>query len=1122
MKHHLALKSDFTLGGSLLQIDKLVTQAKDLGYESLALTDLCSLHGMVDFTNRCEKAGIKPIAAVTLRVFDDALRRKEKGEKWREGPNARIKVFVLNEKGLTWLMKTLTLANSKERYYYFPRSTWSDFEGAEGIAVSTGDFFNLFAHHEAEKRLIDLKRMVGPENVYVELSPVNTPLFDRTNADAIVAARKHSLPMILSYPSLYAKKEDAATLNILGLVLDNGRTTDEWRPRQAVDEFYMQEPATVMQRMKEAALRAAKWNGVTDMKAWVEALQGTERLVKRVEYKFKKMPVNLPQMASDENSALVQQCVAGWKERFSKEVLGHKPTASDLETKYKPRLKYELDVLKRMGFSGYFLLAQDIVRWSKSQGIIVGPGRGSVGGSLVAYLMGITDVDPIRFNLLFERFINPERLDLPDADLDFMSSRRHEVIKYLQEKYGHDKVGGISNYATMASASAFRDAGRVFGLAPFEMTATKLVPKVHGQSVSLEEAANQVPEIEMLKNSHPEVWKHALVLEGCMRGLGQHAAGVVVARDPLVTRAVVEDRAEMPVVSWDKRIVEDFGLVKLDILGLSTLDVLSIAAQYIKERHGVNVDYLNLPLEEPDIMEQFGLGNTTGVFQFESSGMRDLLRKLRKGGPLTFEDLAATTALYRPGPMDSGLLDDYVNIKQGNALPNYDHPLMERALKDTYSVIVYQEQVMGVAVDLAGFTGAEADHLRKAMGKKDKDKMAEMRQKWIDGCEKTAGMDAKRAGMLFDKIEAFAGYGFNRSHSVEYSVISYWTMWLRVRYPAEYFAACMSIVAEDKLPGLVKDAREFGIEVYPPDVNVSTDRFKIVGDKVIVAPFNAVLGCSDTIAKKIVELREAQPGGEFKTADHFKSAAAEKGTKVNSRVVERLELVGALATIDPTSKPARHPDRRKDQTELMPGLIIDVIKADRVTDMTDGYGKIKIIHLVQEYGQCQDCSLKDAAHPAVRIPKTKVRFMVVTDCPTWQEEQEGKLLTGDTSTFIKSAITNAGLSVADGYYTTLVKSRKPTGEKFLTNEQINGCRKYIERELEIVKPAIIVALGSAAIRHFAPDTKGGVADLAGKAVYDSKLDATIVFGINPAQISFDGSKQKVLQEVFNTVAEVAL
>lgn len=359
------------------------------------------------------------------------------------------------------------------------------------------------------------------------------------------------------------------------------------------------------------------------------------------------------------------------------------------------------------------------------------------GGSLVSYLLGITDVDPIRFNLLFERFINPERLDLPDADLDFMSSRRHLVVEYLTEKYGADRVAGISNYATMASASALRDAGRMFGLGGIELMATKLVPKEHGKSSTLTEAANEVSEIAKFKDENPEIWKHALKLEGCMRSLGKHAAGIIVAGEPLTERAVVETRSDSPVVNWDKRSVEDWGLIKMDLLGLSTLDVMEIARQYIKERHGVSVNYTALPLEEPDIMGAFGRGETTGVFQFESSGMKGLLRSLAEGGTLTFEDITAATALYRPGPMDSGLMDDFVQIKRGLRSATYEHPCLESVLSETHGVVVYQEQTMALAKTLCGFSATDADFLRRAIGKKDLKKMAELKPQFIEGA--TAG-----------------------------------------------------------------------------------------------------------------------------------------------------------------------------------------------------------------------------------------------------------------------------------------------------------------------------------------------------------------------------------------------
>lgn len=1149
LNHALSVRSDFSVGQSLLQAGHIIEEAKKHGYESVALVDDMSVHNMVDFSNQCKKAGIKPIIGCRIRVVDDPTYRapkKASGEVEKPNPLVMLKVYAVDETGITSLLKLLTRANSENYFYYHSRVGWDDVLALEGVIVTTGDFYNLFTHAEYQDRCERLLARFGRERVYVELVPVDTPLFDTLNARALALAQSMAVETVASYPFMYRDDADADTLEVMTAISSPKITamSDPWRPQRFVRDFGFKAPIALARRVTAAHARQAKWHGISAGPLWKRALENVERIAAACTYEFKKLPVSLPKMADDEFAALGKKCIAGWKRRFSEPVLGHLPAAADIPV-YQTRLKYELGVLKKMGFAGYFLLVEDLVMWAKSAGIIVGPGRGSVGGSLVAYLIGITDVDPIRFNLLFERFINPERLDLPDADLDFMSTRRHEVIEYLTAKYGADRVAGISNFSTLASASAVRDTGRMFELDAATLSATKLVPKEHGQSFTLTEAADAVPELDKFRKDQAQVWGHALKLEGILRNFGQHAAGVVVAGEPLVNRAVVETRTADAVVSWDKRVVEDWGLVKMDILGLSTLDTLEIARRYVRDRHGVDVSYINLPLEEPDVMDAFGRGDTTGVFQFESPGMRKLLKDLAKGGALTFEDITAATALYRPGPMDSGLMDDFVQIKQGNKSPFYEHPHMEAALKDTYSVIVYQEQVMQLAVDVAGFTRAEADHLRKAMGKKDKDKMAEQRSKWVDGCGTTSGMDPGLAGSLFDKIEAFAGYGFNRSHAVEYSVISYWTMWLRVRYPAEYFAACLSIVDDEaKIPGLVNDARSCGIELLPPDINLSADRFTIPDDKHILAPFSAVKGISENTARRIVELRENNRGfrlervkkkrdgttedvyapdhaspvkGRFDTATEFERAAAQPGSKVNARVVENLRAVGAFAAIEPGSLPARHIDRRRDQNELMPGLMVDVIKADRQTDTKDPFLRNKIIHLVQEYRGCDACDLHTSVHPAIRTGGV-VKFMVVSDCPTWQEEKAEKFLEGDAADCIKRAAADAGLKANEGYYTSLVKAKK--NGKFLTNEQINGCAGYLDRELELVKPAIIVALGSAAIKHLLPGVKGNSGELAGKVIFDPKRDASIVCGINPQQIHFDPSKQTILDAVFVKVAEI--
>lgn len=1144
LEHALSVQTDFSLGKSLLTVSDVVSKAKELGYKSVAVVDDMSIHALVDFSNRATKEGIKPLFGCRLRVYDDAQYRvppKSSGIKPKQNLMFCPKVYIKNEEGLKGLFKLLTQAQSKENFYYHSRTDLKSLLELDGVIVTTGDMYGLFSHPRSKTIGWQLKEKFG-EDFYVEMSPVDTPLFDRTNCLGYLFAKEQNVQTVVTYPTNYLDDKDADTLDVLSAIASNTQLDAPFRPIQSVKTFGFKQPKEIMPLVKAAAERLSKFEKINTGPLWADGIRNMQKIADQCEYVFAKQPVTLPKLVADEFKELCAKCLAGWKVRFTQEVLGYKPDPALLGTVYKERLGYELNILKKMGFEGYFLLVEDLVRWSKENGVIVGPGRGSIGGSLVAYLLGITEVDPIRFGLIFERFINPERLDLPDADLDFASSGRHRVIEYLTEKYGEDRVAGISNYSTLAAASALRDTGRISGLDNFQLSATKLVPKEHGASVDLETAAETVPELSKFKSEHKQIWSHAVKIAGRMKSFGQHAAGIIIAGEPIVNRAVVETRAGSPVVNWDKRVVEDFGLIKMDLLGLSTLDTLHIACQYVKERHGVDLDLLKIPLDDPKTMRAFAKGETTGVFQFESGGMKQLLKDIANGGTITFDDISAATALYRPGPMDSGLLDDYVAVRQGKHEVYYDHPNMVDALKDTLGVIIYQEQVMKVAVDFAGFSNAEADTLRKAMGKKDADKMAAMREKFVNGAVEKSGVEAEEADRIFTKIEAFAGYGFNKSHSVEYSIISVWCAYIRVHYPAEYFAASLSIVGEDKLAGLVKDARECGIEVLPPDINLSTHRYTIPNNSTILAPFNAVKGVSEMTAQAIVRLREmnrdwkivrykrnaektpeygydmdAEIKGRFDSYDEFVNAAAQKNSKVNSRVVEHLRLVGALASIEPGSPVARDMSRRKDQMELLPGLIIDSIKSDRVIDMKEPFLRSTIIDCMKACKTCEKCDLAGQVHPDVRLGK-KMKFMVVSDCPTWEEEKAGRLLEGESSQYLKAAIKEAGVSVGEGYYTTLVKAKK--SEKMLTSDQINNCSGYLKQEIDTLKPPVIVALGASTIRHLLPDVKGSTADLNGKSFYDAKRDAMIVCGINPQQCIFDATKLTSLVEAFKEVAEI--
>lgn len=735
-------RSHFSIGESLLTPKKIVSVAKERGFDTVALVDTMSISGMTDFISECKKQDIKYIIGCRLRIVKDLDYRKPARtaiELPKLNPEWYPKVYVKNEAGMVELMKLLSLAHSPERFFEKSRLSFDDLLDVlknGNLMFSTGDLGGLFTLRDDDYNfalLLDrLYSETTRENCFCELLNSKSILSYTLNKKAAQIVLDLKAQILVTSLLLYDEARDADTLDVLSVITANMKMQDSWRNIQQDKSFFGKDDI----RLKEECFQTIKEAFSLFRGEHVQnenSRLSVNKLSNACEYEWKPMPVSLPKMADDEHLEVVRQITIGWKERIKKPVMGYMPP-EELIPVYKKRLAYELSVLKKMGFERYFLVVQDVVKWSKGNDIIVGPGRGSVGGSLVAFLMGIADVDPIRFELIFERFINPDRLDLPDADLDFMSTRRGEVIDYLVAKYGVDKVAGITNYGTLASASALRDCGRVYGLSNDELSATRYVPKENGSSFTLTDAAEAVPEIEAFKNKHVDVWNHATGLEGVMRSLGKHAAGIIVADEPIGNRAVVETRSGTAVVNWDRNSVESWGLVKMDILGLSTLDTLGIAISYIKENHGIDLKLLDLPIDDYETMRGFAQGKTVGVFQMESGGMRHLLKELARGGALTFEDICATTALYRPGPMESGMLDMYVKFKQGIEDPEYDHPKMKPALEVTGGVFIYQEQTMQVARDLAGFSMAEADVLRKAIGKKDASKMKTMKEAFIKGC----------------------------------------------------------------------------------------------------------------------------------------------------------------------------------------------------------------------------------------------------------------------------------------------------------------------------------------------------------------------------------------------------
>ncbi|MEO9497649.1 MAG: DNA polymerase III subunit alpha [Vibrio splendidus] len=1122
IKHYLGGKSHFSLGESIIAPKDLVNDVAAYEYEALTVVDTNSINSLVQTFQTAKAQDIKAIVGSTVRVVDDIEWRKAARGEPRKKPNPFFmpKLIIKNDEGLKDLIALLSLANDENHFYYLPQVNLEELIAAlskGNLLMLTGDIHSLFAHKNYKDILSAITSSISSAAIRYELIPADTAYFDRVNElVAHSALESDDIQCVISRPVLYSKGQDAVR-NTMNCIIDRKEVDALFRLEPATSNLYVLPQHDLQEEIKQSMSRMALRGIDTNDAAFLynQAIIATNNLADESVYEWHKLDICLPHMSENSFYDLISLAKKGWDERLKQKTLGYMPSKEQLP-EYHERLKYELSVLKKMGFEDYFLLVKKVVAWSRESGIMTGPARGSAAGSLVAFLIGITDIDPIRFGLIFERFINPSRIDLPDVDLDFMSSRREEVIEWLREEYGDENVCGISNYGELGTSSALRSVAKAHGLKEYEIECSKQVPKAHGNSATLEESAEQVPAIQKFAEDNETIFKEACQLQGKFRNYGQHAAGIVVAGEAIKNRAVVERRAGGHVSNWDKRTIEDWGLIKLDILGLSTLDVLRIGAELVHEQTGKKIDYLKLPLDDEKVLKSFGEGDTTATFQFESGGMRRLLKDLATESDLTFDDIAAATALYRPGPMESGMMDDYVDVAKGFKEPEYLHKDLEEATKDTNGILLYQEQVMKASQILAGFSMAEADHLRKVMGKKDPAKMAAMREEFIKRCESTKGMSDLSAGLIFDKIEKFAGYGFNKSHSIAYTVISYWTQWLKINHPEAFYAASLTILKEEKYPSIVRDANKRGILILPPDINKSSGRFEIGYDvkretTVLYTPFDKIKGLSGKALGSIMEAREKI--GEFASKEEFLGLVNKRS--VNKRVQENLELVGAFANVE-EQLPPLHPDRLKSQKVLLPGLVVENVKADRRMVLTAEI-KAELAATLKHSRTCCEES-KDRKHPTPYLPRG-AKFMVITENPSKTEVTKGKISEGKGYYEVVAAMEEAGLKRTDAYHTALMKCEKNKGEK-MSNQMAIDYGQILDAEIELLKPPVIVALGANAIRHLVPDIKGSWEELAGQSHYDVKRDVTIVFGINPAMLYFDPSRLHHIVNAFEQAADI--
>jgi len=922
---HLHVHTEYSLLDGSGKIGEMVAQAKALGMDSLAITDHGAMYGVVDFYRAAKKEGIKPIIGCEIYVTNGSRFDREAVQ----GDDRYYHLVLLaeNETGYHNLMKIVS-SGFTEGFYYKPRVDYEILEKySEGLIALSAclagivqKFLSRGMYAEARNEALRLQEIFGEGNFFLELQDHGIPEQKMVNSQLLRMSEEENIPLVCTNDIHYTYETDAEAHDILLCIQTGKRVSDENRMRYEGGQYYMKSPEEMASLFAYAP----------------EAIENTHRIAERcnveIEFGVRKLPMYDVPAPFTAEGYLEYLCEEGLRRRYEEPQI------------HEERLRYELDTIKSMGFVDYFLIVWDFINYAKSNGIMVGPGRGSAAGSLVSYCLEITDIDPIKYSLIFERFLNPERVSMPDIDVDFCFERRGEVIDYVTEKYGKDKVAQIITFGTMAARNVIRDVGRVLDM-PYGAvdSIAKMIPNELNITIDKALAANN--ELRRAYDTDTQIRyliDMARRLEGLPRHTSMHAAGVVICKDPVMDHVPLARGSDGSVVTqYVMTTLEELGLLKMDFLGLRTLTVIQNAVNFAEENTGQRIDLKKLDLNDKNVLDLIGSGKCEGIFQLESAGMKSFMRELR---PKSIEDIIAGIALYRPGPMD--FIPKYISGKNSGKEVVYDCPELKPILEPTYGCIVYQEQVMQIVQELAGYTLGGADILRRAMSKKKDSVMQAERKRFVYGDEEEGGtvpgcvkrgISEQIANKIYDDMIDFAKYAFNKSHAAAYAFVSYQTAYLKYYYPAEFMAALMTSVMDrlDKLGEYIQECKSLGVDILPPDINEAGSGFTVSGNSIRYG-LSAIKGVGRNIIDSIVEERKV--GGPYR--DLYDFALRLAGKDINKRLVENLIKAGALDCFGLTRKQLIHiymdvlDEVNKDKKSAMSGqlslfdIVDDTYKSD--------------------------------------------------------------------------------------------------------------------------------------------------------------------------------------------------
>lgn len=870
---HLHVHTEYSLLDGAARIKDLIKHTKELGMDSIAITDHGVMYGVIDFYKEALNNNIKPIIGCETYITSGSRLNKNVDER---DSQFHLILLAKNNEGYHNLLKLVSKAFT-EGFYYKPRLDKELLkEYSNGIialsACIGGEIPALFLRGEENKAIEAAKEYVeifGKDNFYIEIQDHNLPEQKIVNPFLIDLAKKLDVGLVATNDSHYIRKQDAEAHDVL-LCIQTGKTVaDAVRMKFSNDEFYVKSPAEMADIFAD----------------YPEALANTSKIAEKCNVTLDFNELYLPDFEAPvgltDEQYLEQICRENLKIRYP-----------EITPEVLNRLDFELDVIRKMGYSSYFLIVWDFINYSRKNGITVGPGRGSAAGSIVSYLLNITNLDPLKYGLLFERFLNPERISMPDIDIDFCYERRNKVIEYITEKYGTDRVAQIITFGTLAARAAVRDVGRALNVSYGDVDAiAKLIPAELGITLKKALKNHDLKRVYESDETAKKIIDTAMALEGLPRHASTHAAGIVISKEEIINYVPLQLSSEGQLTTqFDKDRVEEIGLLKMDILGLRTLTVINDTIEFIKQNKKISINIDEIPLDDLKASQMLSAGDTSGVFQMESAGITTLIKELK---PTHFEDLIPLVALYRPGPLGSGMAEDFIAARHGEKEITYLHPLLEPILKDTFGVILYQEQVMRIASDLAGFTLGQADLLRRAMSKKKPDVIASQREIFLKGAKEN-NISEEIASEIFELIGHFADYGFNKSHSVAYALVAYQTAYLKANYPSEFYAALLTSVmgASDRISYYIEECRHKDIEILPPDINYSYSSFT-VSDNAIRFGLAAVKNVGEAAFINIVNAREKE--GMFTSLVDFCNKVDTR--VVNKRVIESLIYAGAFDSL---------------------------------------------------------------------------------------------------------------------------------------------------------------------------------------------------------------------------------